>query len=313
MTTLLKSCLVLSLILNLCFGLWVAGVERAPQESDESSPSDPTPSSSPRPNPEGRINNWSELPSATHAQSFARDLRRLGCPERLIQHAVIAAIDREFATRQKRMSKLGAEHFWTSHDDRQALILERTVDLYTLSNERRAAIREATGKSWSVASSKRWGDVKSAAGRGIFHGFLTPDTADYASALHQSAKILKDDLDAIDKALPKETLREYRSGVYETFNEDLDAFLSPEQRDLMEVMSFELQLLDVNRPDKKFITDLNGNDRMDLLRILKPPDYMRGFVGLETTPPNERQAEIEAALLERFGEEMVEHYRKFKW
>lgn len=313
MNFLVRLCLGLSLILNVCLGLWIASPGRRSKEEPSQEPKASAPTSSPRLSPQGHIESWADISPVTDAEAFRQDLRHLGCPERLIHQVLVATIDREFADRQKVMSTLSPDQFWTSHDERKELTLERKVDLYMLSNERREAIRKATGKSWSVAPSKRRGDIKSAAEMGFFFGFLPPGAADSASALTKSAEVLKDDLDAIADALPKETLQRYRSGVYESFDKDLNALLTPSQRDSMEVMSFGVELLDVNRPDKKFITDLRGTDRMDLLRILKPPDYMKGFVGLETTPPSERHAEIEAALLERFGPEMVEHYRKLEW
>ncbi|MGK0189252.1 MAG: hypothetical protein ACI9R3_005069 [Verrucomicrobiales bacterium] len=256
------------------------------------------------------VSEWHDLDAGSPAE-LARRLRDIGCPEHFVQNAVVAQIDRAFAARREALATI--EDFWLTHDARKSVELERRLELLALTEERRRTIEETLGIDWSLAPSKRWIGQKRTSVKGFYYGFLPPDRMAKAVAVYEKAEIHGDELDAVSGALTDEEMIEFRKSHYAAFESSIAKVLTSSERERAERWMYGMYLFDVWKSERQFGRDLSHEERDEMLAILKPPDYAaRSFsLPLESAYDEELRAEREAAMRERFGEEVVDHYRKF--
>jgi len=92
---------------------------------------------------------WGFIESADYREYIA-NLRRVGCPERLIRDIIIADVAKLYASRMRELGNLQDDWKpWYGSERRQARNRERSARVNALQSEQRALIKELLGVEWT--------------------------------------------------------------------------------------------------------------------------------------------------------------------
>ena len=303
----LKGLIALSLLLNVVL-VFALIFPSAPAELEKNSPPPESSSTSVESSPEDSPPEirWRDLDAESPAE-LAANLRDIGCAERLVQNLLAAEIDRAFHARRRKLTSVTA-----SEQELKKATGRRQLEFHALSAERRRVIEETLGMDWVSAPSKEWGGIRHSQVTASFFGDLDPDHAERAFGLYWRA--LKSDQwnKGIAHALPPEEFQAFNEERYARFRTEISEIMSPDQQELAELQFYAYDIFDVWSPKQQFGRPLSSQETRDMLRILMPPDYWATRFKVPLANDEELSALRLHAMIDRFGSEVVEHFRNFE-
>ena len=292
--------LTLSLLGNALLGWHLLGSRAKPTEENPPSPPSVSILGNLKTQP---ATQWSRVETSS-PEDLATNLRRIGCPEHLIRNAQAATINRSY---QKPAQKLQTPaKFWSTADDRNAQKQAYRLALLDLNQARRDDLAATIGTP--NAPEKNWPGRKMVFYRALSFGYLSPEAFERVVPIFTHARDQSRELER----LPLQGLR--REALYAEYDTDMSQVVSAQERFLTETFIFQFQLFDVWNSEQQFGVKLNAEEKQTMMKILMPPDFMKHHffqLPLESARDDGFRQESENQLREVFGEDVLEHYRKF--
>src|SRR6185436_21181990 len=132
---------------------------------------------------------WSQLETNDY-ESYAANLRGVGCPEHVVRQMLMAELEEHYAERRAEAEQ--ADVFWETESQREARRLEILREHRRLDTEQRALIARILGVTWSAKAFKDYVEEEEA---GFLVGFLSDDAAlrvmDAALRIEEESKLFK--------------------------------------------------------------------------------------------------------------------------
>jgi hypothetical protein len=168
--------------------------------------------------PEQSTFHWREIESDDYAVYIA-NLRRLGCPERIIRDIILLDIELVYAARERNLSV--EVPYWHTGREREKLKLRREVELHRLMLEKQSVIRELLGIEWTWST--QWGIYETLL-PDLFFDFLPSDhrktVMGFSERFHRFSEIIGHERSGILLAEDHGAIRDiYNSLTLELQNE----------------------------------------------------------------------------------------------
>jgi hypothetical protein len=132
---------------------------------------------------------WQQL-GATNLDTFAANLRAIGCPERTIRDIVVGEVWRLFAAFENQPD---SSPFWANGPRLIAERRRRESETLQLKNELTATLRRLFGYEWSPRSERNLFEEENAICR-VLLGEISEDQLEQATAMMLSAEDLKEEV-----------------------------------------------------------------------------------------------------------------------
>lgn len=251
---------------------------------------------------------WSQVSSAS-PERLASQLRTLGCPEHLIRNAVAAAINREFTKRSLAFRSL--DSFWNTPAERKIAENDRRGQMWELDQERHEVLEAATGTR--SAPIRNWYGIKSSAISAFQFGFVEPGRQEEVIEFVTDMDRQADRLHAAAGALGDDEVMTQRGALYAQYDTFMNSRLSTEERFHAESFIYDMYLFDVWSTTQLFGRKLPPHERISILKILMPPDFIQREMfklPLESYKDTALQEERREQLRESFGDDILSHFKE---
>ena len=254
---------------------------------------------------------WSQLESDDF-RDFATHLRAVGCPEETICDLLRPAIERTFATRQRRLEQDG--NFWATGPARRALRTRTEFAKLALSEEQDHLLAELTCPTDLIDKER---DIKTVGLVHVVTGFLNPATQrkliQLISGFERTEQrwqqktggiLLPENVEAMETE--RAALQQRLSGLLsEHERQEFDLRISTFAKSQFGVDDERLKRLNLTPGElREFIRIASGTEISPLAKMLSLSSL------LEEPPPLMTEAESRTQLQTLLGEERYAEYRR---